>query len=110
MTTKVTKKHSPAEHQSPQKYHSLQTLPSGVCISLQAITLHPQPRYLSPAGGVSTIPFSPAAVVSGLGTWSDSAPEETYTSYTSARDYNGPKILLTRSPSSYQMLSDKIYT
>ena len=28
---------------------------------------------------VSTIPFSRAAVVSRLGTWSDSAPEETYT-------------------------------
>src|ERR1043165_5628290 len=84
--------------------------PGSCCISLRAVTLHPQPRYLSPVGCVSTIPFSPAAVVSRLGTWSNSAPEETYTSYTPARDYNGPQILLTRSPSNYQTLSSEIFT
>src|ERR1044072_5303079 len=62
MTTKVPTEHSPTGHQSPQV--SLTTNPPqrSMCqstsdkstqlescyISLQAVTLHPQPRYLSP--------------------------------------------------------------
>src|ERR1044072_9274261 len=53
-------------------------------------------------------PLSPAAAVSRLETWSDSASEETYICYSSARDSDGPQILLTRPPGNYQMLSSRI--
>src|ERR1051325_8931111 len=86
------------------------TQPGSCCISLRAVTLHPQPRYLSPVGCVSTIPFSPTAVVSRLGTWSDSAPEEIYTSYISFRNVDELQILPTQSSSNYQTLSSEIYT
>src|ERR1051325_8735841 len=59
---------------------------------------------------LSAIPFSPAAVVPRLKTWSDSAPEETYASYSPIRDSDGLQILLTRSLSNYQTLSSEIYT
>src|ERR1051325_12112276 len=63
-----------------------------------------------PAEYFSTIITSPAAAVSILETWSDSASEETYPFYSPARDFDGLQILLTRSPSDYQILSSRIYT
>src|ERR1044072_6776218 len=57
----------------------------------------------------SAIPLSPAAVVSRLETWSGSAPEETYASYTSARNSDGLQIFPTRPPGDYQILFSRIY-
>ena len=52
----------------------------------------------------------PAAAVSRLETWSDSASEETYIFYSLARDFDGLQIPPTRSPGSYRILSSRIYT
>src|ERR1051325_2687319 len=63
MTTKVPTEHSPAGHQSPQVSLTINPPQRSMCqstsdksiqlescyISLQAVTLHPQPRCLSPA-------------------------------------------------------------
>ena len=75
----------------------------------QAITLHPQPRYSSPAECLTTIPLLSPVVVSRLETWSDSAPEETYASYSPIRDSDGLRILLTRPPGDHQILFSRIY-
>src|ERR1051325_7651080 len=63
-----------------------------------------------PAEYLSTVITSPAAAVSRLETRSSSASEETYIFYSPAKDFDGLQILLTRSPSNYQMLSNRIYT
>src|ERR1044072_1216408 len=63
MTTKVPTEHSPAGHQSPPVSLTIKSPQQSMCqstsdkttqlescyISLQAVALHPQPRYLSPA-------------------------------------------------------------
>src|ERR1051325_11393603 len=54
--------------------------------------------------------LSPTAAVSRLGTWSDSASEETYILYSPVRDSDGLQILPTRSPGDYQILFNRIYT
>src|ERR1051325_1103073 len=117
MTMKVANTF-PRRVQSPQRCHSLQTFPSGVRVSLQtsqASSRQPpgsddsSPAEVSPAGYLSTIITSPAAAVSRLETWSDSASEETCISYSPVRDFDGLQILLTRSPSNYQMPSNRIY-
>ena len=88
MTTKVTKNIPPQDtnlhrsvthHKPPPQWSMCQSTSSNISSPAEISISH---KHL-PA-----IPLSPAAVVSRLGTWSDSAPEETYTSYTSAKDYN----------------------
>src|ERR1043165_1210302 len=54
--------------------------------------------------------LSPAAAVSRLETWSDSASEEIYIFYSPARDSDGLQILPTRSPGDYQLLFSRVYT
>src|ERR1044072_7475426 len=54
--------------------------------------------------------LSPAAEMSRLETWSDSASEATYIFYSPARDSDGLQILPTRSPGNYQILFSRIYT
>src|ERR1043165_5208532 len=68
------------------------------------------PAEVSPVKYLSAIITSSAAAVFRLETWSDSASEETYIFYSPARDFDGLQILLTRSPSNYQILFSRIYT
>src|ERR1044072_1622017 len=111
--------HSPAEYNphkdtthynfSPAEYEFPSTSPD-VSNFIVISNFISRRRHLSPTGCVSVVPFSPAAAVSRLETWSDSASEETYISYSPARDFDGLQIPPTRSPGSYQLLSSRIYT
>src|ERR1044072_5619483 len=74
-----------------------------------SVMVHFQQRYLSPVEYLSTIIIPPAAAISRLETWSDSASEETYISYSPAGGFDKLQILQAPSPSNNQTLPSKIY-